>query len=74
MPVKGTHSYFLLAFCLAVTLVVVLLKIKRYRHKDIVEYRDLLSRAQYRDPYFDFMYYADQLFVSVLLVVVLDIQ
>ena len=29
------------------------------------QYRDLLSCAHYRDPYFDFMYFADQLFVSV---------
>ena len=29
------------------------------------QYRDFLSCAHYRDPYFDFMYFADQLFVSV---------
>ena len=41
-----------------------------YRSKGIwtqghCQYRDLLSHAHYRDPYFDFMYFSDQLFVSI---------
>ena len=47
---------------------------KVWTHGHWLLVNDLLSHAQYRDPYFDFTYYADQLFVSVLLVVVLDIQ
>ena len=29
------------------------------------QYKDLLSHAHYRDHYFDFMYFADQLFVNI---------
>ena len=31
----------------------------------ISQYDNLLSHAQYRDPYFDFMYFDQQLIVSV---------
>ena len=34
----------------------------------ISQYEELLSHAYYRDPYFDFMYFDEQLFVSVQLI------
>ena len=35
----------------------------------ISQYENLLSHAQYRDPYFDFMYFDQQLIVTVYLII-----